>query len=767
MARSNLIRPFLFLIAAVGAGLLGACAKDATAPPKPPPMTPETELTYAPLQGDTSSFRVRFFWNGSDVDGEVVQFRFAVDQDTLLPPKDWPSTVSKDTTLLFLVDPVKEIKGHVIWVVSEDDAGNFDPTPAKRFFSAKTLPPRSIITRGPASFGSVIGPNFTFEWEGIDPDGGETGGPAPVDSFEYLLLQIGAVADTMNPPTHPPLLSPYDEIAYTKMINEATGACLLPPYDDWCWHGIRGLRKRFRSVTPGPYVFAIRAVDIAGATEKNLLHIRNFRQFSVTDRNPGPSLQINSSVLTRPLPPASGPEDIVRKEIQIFEGEVISFSWTASAEAYGGEIVGYTYALDDTVTAEWGSINILKNAVTYQPAQLPPGIHNLYVRALDDGGLVTNAKIPLRIVHPSFKDPPSASNPPAVLYVDDSGSPGANPLAGDTNYPSDDVEDDWWRNVIRTPLGQEFGVVIQDWDTLRLNEGLAERGVPKPSDLAAYRVVIWAVDFNNSDSSPTGLFLTLLGGNYSELAGYLRAGGTLILTGFQLANNTGDRGAYTGFTQGMCATLDEGTNLFIRSYFPRNFMGLDGRIASDEGLRSLGARDFVEARVTPDGLDAGYQTAQVDVGDPGSGAKWNWDAFPGDDDQSLAPGLPKIEGWKLQTNMFACNSELGVFRREDPTRPIAKALFTYHGVPTGILMNGSPSPREGLICGISTQAHDLGNGDGSIILPGNPTNARGAIGRMVFFGFPIYYMKDPQAYALMRTAFAYVNASPTLPTYGP
>jgi len=117
--------------------------------------------------------------------------------------------------------------------------------------------------------------------------------------------------------------------------------------------------------------------------------------------------------------------------------------------------------------------------------------------------------------------------------------------------------------------------------------------------------------------------------------------------------------------------------------------------------------------------------------------------------------------------MFACNPELGVFRREDPSSPIAKAIFTYHGVRVGVLMDGGQSPREGLVCGISTQAHDLGNGDGSPILAGDPNSARGAIGRMVLFGFPMYFMKDPQAYQLMRTAFAYVNASPTLPAYAP
>jgi hypothetical protein len=91
-------------------------------------------------------------------------------------------------------------------------------------------------------------------------------------------------------------------------------------------------------------------------------------------------------------------------------------------------------------------------------------------------------------------------------------------------------------------------------------------------------------------------------------------------------------------------------------------------------------------------------------------------------------------------------------------------LYTYHGVPQGINMDGPPSKREGLVVGLAVQAHDLGNAGGGIITPGNSS---GATGRMVVLGFPIYYMEDPQAYAIMRAAFAYVNASPTLPGYGP
>ncbi|HET7903915.1 MAG TPA: hypothetical protein VFM17_05095, partial [Candidatus Eisenbacteria bacterium] len=62
------------LAVALFAALLGACAKDAETTKPRASLAPETELTYAPLEGDTSGYRVRLYWNGHDQDGEVVRF---------------------------------------------------------------------------------------------------------------------------------------------------------------------------------------------------------------------------------------------------------------------------------------------------------------------------------------------------------------------------------------------------------------------------------------------------------------------------------------------------------------------------------------------------------------------------------------------------------------------------------------------------------------------------------------------------------------------
>ena len=764
------------LIIALAASLILAswmgCGKKVNPPTAPVPLDPETELTYAPLEGDTSTFRVHFFWNGYDNDGEVVRFRYALDADTANDPHTWTSTVSKDTTLLFLVDPVTDIRGHVFWVASEDNDGKIDPTPAKRFFSAKTLPPVSHLTNGIFNSGGTVGPNFTFEWEGIDPDGSETGGPAPVDSFEYLLLQVATQAQSDSVPLPPwpgGVIPGRGFMTYTQLINEANGPSLLPPLGGWKWIGINTKLKRFKNITPGPYVFAIRAVDIAGSTEKSVAEFgsveatRNVSYFNVNNRNAGPSLQICSSALVDCLPASAGPEDIQRKEIQIFQGETISFSWEGDASAYGGVINGYTYALDDTTTAEWGSLNLLKNGVTLLPSILTEGLHFLFVRTVDDGGLVTNQKVPIRIVHPAFKD---ANAPFQVRIVDDFVAPGGNPLAGAPNYPADTVDDDWWLQKIQVPLSQDFPGFIfnRDWDTVRRTEGLEGRGVPKPADLADYRIVIWWTDFNNTLSTPNGLWKTLVGGAYSELAGYLKAGGTLILTGFQIGSATINPSGtiYGSFTRGLCAAIPLSSQVFRTSYFPREFLGIDAAMSSDEGTRTNGARDFIEARVTPEGSALGFITTQVDIGP--LPAKWNPNAFPGTPDNSYSPGLPKVEGWRMAPN-FACLSPSTASQvRKESAGPISVPIYTYHGVNQGLAETGPPSKREGMVVGIATQAHDLGQAGGGVLTPGN---ASGAIGRMVVLGFPIYYMKDAQAYPIMKAAFGYVNGSPTLPQRGP
>ena len=174
-------------------------------------------------------------------------------------------------------------------------------------------------------------------------------------------------------------------------------------------------------------------------------------------------------------------------------------------------------------------------------------------------------------------------------------------------------------------------------------------------------------------------------------------------------------------------------------------------------------------RPTAAGAALGFDTARVDTGnfsfgvqypsdDPGAITfKWNTNEYPPpttSQDQRLFPGVAGVEGW-IMASEFGCQP-IQSFGLENPGQPVVQPIYTYHGVPRGVLQDGSPSPREGFACASFVQSHDLGTNAGRYV----PT---AAVGRIALFTFPLYYLKDADAVEIMKKSFAYVNASPTLP----
>lgn len=741
-------------LSCIGASLCG-CSDRVEIPPRPGNQPPQTQLTFAPVDSDTVSYRVHLYWYGTDKDGEVIRYHFAMDADTLAPESKWKATTAKDSTLVLAVDPLTATLRHVVEVAAEDNDHNIDPTPARRTFSARTIPPTSMIFKGPSAFNPLVGPNFTFVMTGTDPDGGMTVGPGRVENFEYLLLKPNTYGDPANSAGHQPLPI-FQQDTYVTLINQATGDRLPTPYDDWKWVSIHGDTQAFRNVGPGEYVFAERAVDPEGAQERNLKYITNIHHFTVVASPPlppGPWLNLKSSAaLLGYLPPANEAVDKPRDPIEILEGETLSFSWQASAGGDGATILGYTYALDDT--SQFPPLDLARTGATFTANQLAQGHHWLYVRVADDMGLVTNAVIPILSIRPAFREPGAERQ---ILYVDDSQAPGGV-QARIGNFPSDAEETDWWETVL-----PRVGVPYTEWDTYLAGlDDVLGRKPPKLSDLANYSTVIWNVDFNNGVASPTALWKTLVGGPYADLYRYLSSGGTLILTGFSIGSSTTDPRTtmYTNGTTGICATLPSGTGVYILSYFPRDLMGVDGMVSgSAAALRTLGARDFVAAYPTATGQSMGFDSASVDTGPTGSAAKWiTYTA--GDLNTNSSPGLPSVDGWVMATD-FGCQELASKgFRVEDPSRPVADPIYRYHGARIGIAMDGGPSPREGYVVGVRVQAHDLGQTGAGVISSGNSS---GTIGRTVHLGFPLYFLRDDDAKRLLQAAFNYVNASPTLP----
>ena len=737
--------------------MLAAGCSDSTGPVERESSSPETELTSGPAESDTTTFRVHFFWSGSDKDGEVVRYRFAVDADTVPPVSEWEDTTATDMALEFPVDPATALRPHAFMVAAEDNDGRLDPTPARRLFTTSTIRPTSCITRGPAAFNPLVPPTFTFEWTGEDPDGGDTEGGGDLSSFEYLLMKVGARVDPLDV-SHEPL-PPYNQLFYIDLINRAVGDGLPGPYDDWKWVPVQGRLRRFVSVSEGEYIFVVRAVDEAGARESALELGCNIRRFTVSSRV-APLLTICSSTSSSCLRTVAGSEVARTSTVEILKGQTVSFSWSASADRYGGQIAGYSYAVDDTL--DFTAPDPTRTGVTLLPDQLSEGMHFLFVRVVDDGGLTTNAMVPILVIYAAFQDPEHGR---AILYVDDATSPGViipsqDQTTSSGNYPNDVVETEWWTQELLNMLG----VPVTEWDALLAGSSdLQGRKPPPLRTLANYSTVIWNVDFQNSFTNPTALWRTLVGDNEASLRGYLAAGGTLILTGFDVSSNTVNPSTiFDALTGGLCSSFPPGTPNYLFTYMPRSLMGIDRALLSKSALRRDGARDFISADVTHAGLALGFGSALVDRGPVGSDAKWIVDR-PGDPETTLSPGLGRVDGWTL-AEIFGCAASPSSYRVEDPSQPIAEAILRYHGVDRGVSQDGGPSPREDLVVGIRVQAHDDGQRSGTTYggeLP--PGNSLGMYGRMVHFSFPFFWLRDEDAIQTMQAAFQYVNASPTLP----
>lgn len=245
---------------------------------------PATELTYGPAESTTTVYRVHLYWYGYDRDGEVVRYRFAIDSDTLRSPVMWRATTAHDSTFIFQVAAGELVGTHVFWIVAEDNDGSFDPTPAKRLVSIRTMPPSAWFTTGPVNF-QYTGFDVNYAWTGSDPDGARFGSPSlpdsllhasVPDSFEYLMLLPGRALNDEHP-----ALPSFTLDAYGTLINEAKGSTLQPPHEDWKWVRTGASSHRFTSLPLGIVVVAVRAVDVAGAKDTLLTFGRNIRVFTV------------------------------------------------------------------------------------------------------------------------------------------------------------------------------------------------------------------------------------------------------------------------------------------------------------------------------------------------------------------------------------------------------------------------------------------------------------------------------------------------------
>lgn len=194
-------------------GLLGGCREQTTAPIDRN-LAPETFLSQAPGDSQTSFYRVSVHWVGVDHDGVIARYEVAV-TDSLPRDQDivWRRTTRSDSLITFSVEETREVLGHRFYVRAVDNEGKTDPTPAWAFFGARDNVPPFVLFRQAIAYEPISGetraltstdlsnPTDTiptgwgvkFEWTGGDDDqaidaSGQVVQVGRVDRFYHRLL---------------------------------------------------------------------------------------------------------------------------------------------------------------------------------------------------------------------------------------------------------------------------------------------------------------------------------------------------------------------------------------------------------------------------------------------------------------------------------------------------------------------------------------------------------------------------------------------------
>ncbi|MFI5370917.1 MAG: hypothetical protein ACHQ52_05100 [Candidatus Eisenbacteria bacterium] len=154
---------------------MGAGCRQALTPPTEDNKPPETWITAAPFdtitldkngnQPSPSFIPVRFhvYWAGSDEDGAVAGFYWAVTETVPTPPEgltqppqlpgpkpqDYHYITRTDSTFIFNVAEDIPDREHVFYIYAVDNKGKPDPTPARFVFTALDQFPPIPLIQGP------------------------------------------------------------------------------------------------------------------------------------------------------------------------------------------------------------------------------------------------------------------------------------------------------------------------------------------------------------------------------------------------------------------------------------------------------------------------------------------------------------------------------------------------------------------------------------------------------------------------------------------
>ncbi len=422
--RWNPFRSLVVLVAAAAA--LAGCGKSMVGS-LVQPLRPTVEITFSPIQQDSVSYTVRINWSGSDADGQVVGFQYAVDPPASPTPGNdtvWVDTRASEVTLLFPstqprrpLPPVQSIvpsSDYHTFVVRAIDNEGLRSAPDSRSFTSFTIAPTTLINvpRPTSQLAISTTPSLTISWTGTDSDGSQR----PV-KYKYRLVPA-----TQIDPANPGGIT-------AGRIQEFFEADAVNFFATWDSVSGDTTSKFYEGLTPNAnYYFAIIAIDEAGAYEPRFNLNSNTLQFRPTLDKLGPRIRVFNEFFSR-LQVGSGVSLAENRIVKLeFPADAsIVFNWEATPPT-GALLTGYRWCVDiadqditnedprtdDNDVNHWSTWSLNETSARIGPFTATPessATHYFYVEARDNLGFVTLFTIRLTILKPSFAQP--------LLAVDD------------------------------------------------------------------------------------------------------------------------------------------------------------------------------------------------------------------------------------------------------------------------------------------------------------------------------------------------------------
>ncbi len=504
-----------WILTALAFAFLAGCGdNDLGLDKRRPNSPPETTLASGPPDSTTGAlYKVQLFWSGTDRDGTVDHYDFIMidhppivshidgdpnDMDptrvvvTVPEPNDprWTGTVSTDSTFITLADTLRRNprpgpgetpddvrvipyeRWHTFFVRAVDNEGAVDPTPDYRSFNSRNIAPQVWLTEPIKAGNEFEGPPvIVFNWEGQDAVGDGTF-KDPVAARNVI---ITSPIDINNPTNK---FTNFPDSLYTLPRGQKVSWTPWRRWDAVDGSGkraiVRGLATQGQFPGSGFYIFAVQALDEAGAVtpvfdwtspgKNNVALVR------VTGAV-GPILTVQEEFLgTQTFVGGSRPV-----KLDIAAGQPLNFRWSADASRYGGEIVAFRYGwnIRDTNDDQQWDQNWSANVRGAATRSFNTGSHRFFVETRDNAETITSAVYELT-VH-------TVTRSRDLLWVDDSDH--------QTDFTTERREDRQWLTIFDS-LSTKWGFLFEESrDVFDVVDNRREE--PPIQKVFDYKTVIW------------------------------------------------------------------------------------------------------------------------------------------------------------------------------------------------------------------------------------------------------------------------------------